>query len=1137
FIENILADREIQHLLFILSYRDNEVNATHPLLATLDIIQKSGCPTNAIELSTLSLSDINLLVSESIKEESETSISLSSIVLQKTNGNPFFVSEFLKSLYEERLLNFNSIEGHWQWDENKIKNSGITENVVELMSAKIQKLSQETQKLLHLAACIGNRFDLKTLSTINRNSETQTAFDLQEALKEGIVQPIGDAYKYISEEKYEKIEYRFLHDRVQQAAYTLIPKNEKEMVHLSIGRHLLKNTKQEEMDENIFDIANHLNTGIALIQEKKEKDQLIAINHKAAMRAKQSNAYSSSLEFFKVASNLLQDREREYWQTKYSLTFSIFKNYSESQYLASNIEDAEILFDKTLQLAKTKLDKAEIYTMRITLLIGINRFQEALEVTAEAMKLFNVPIIANPNQIRVLREVAATKINIRRYLNNSDPNSILNLPELTNKEIKVIMRILMESCPAGYLYFPNALVVNALRMLNYSLKYGKSELTSYACGVMGIVSVGALHEYNDGVEFGEVSLKLNDEYKFMPCWGKVKFMFSLMQGAWRESLKDRLIPLLDEAYYSCQEAGDNLYGSYITMFGIYVKVYSSTVNLRVIYEEHIKYSTFIEQVKDEGLFLVYKLLIHMLLCFTLDSDESRKLDFQMESLTNVLQETNYTTGFNYQYLVNLQINYYHENYQEAIRYGFLAESTKDANLGQITNAGIPFYLSLAISSHYHKDLPFLSKVKYKSYMRKTIAKYKKWLANSQENFASKYYILLAEYTKVCDKNPTDLYERAIEESYKNDALGDTALANELAAKYHLSLNRSEIAKSYLLNARHYYHKWGAIVKIKQIDEKYPDLVKGVLAKVATGTDVIHDEERGTVSITTSTSGTRTQKKSTSTKMFDFNSVFKASQSLSREIQFQKLLEKLMQFLLENAGATKGFLLFNDNGTLKMEASGELKDKSIQVLQATPLKQAQGLSTSIVNYVMRTKENVVLLNAAGEGSYVNDPYIKQNKVQSLLCAPILNKGELSGIIYLENDLTTGAFTKDRIEILQILASQAAISIDNARLYDNLEGRVKQRTKEIGDIMNNVEQGIFTINEDLTINPEYSKKVIQIFARNDFGNKHFTAIFPQEIRSKLEMFLRQLFQNKFMSEKMFQSINPLKNYLLQLEKLNS
>ncbi|MEM7184666.1 MAG: serine/threonine-protein kinase PknK, partial [Spirochaetota bacterium] len=354
FTENILSDGEIEYLLFISSYRDNEVDVTHPLVSTLDLLKKSDCTIQTIKLTPLALSDINLLVSESLKREAQSTFSLSSLVLKKTNGNPFFASEFLKSLYENKFLNFVTNLGDWQWDEEKIESAGITDNVVELMSTKIQKLSQKTQKILQLASCIGNRFDLKTLAIVYQNTEDQTAVDFEEALQESIIQPIGDSYKYISEGKYEEIVYRFLHDRVQQAAYALILEEEKKIVHLTIGRHLLQKTNEEELEENVFNIVNHLNIAKELLEMEEEKIQLAKLNLLAAKKAKTSNAFSSALNLINVSYQILENS----WQSNYESTYEIYLHKAECEYLNNQFEQAENIFDSILRNANNIEDKA-----------------------------------------------------------------------------------------------------------------------------------------------------------------------------------------------------------------------------------------------------------------------------------------------------------------------------------------------------------------------------------------------------------------------------------------------------------------------------------------------------------------------------------------------------------------------------------------------------------------------------------------------------------------------------------------------------------------------------------------------------------------------------------------------------------
>ncbi|MEM7183863.1 MAG: GAF domain-containing protein, partial [Spirochaetota bacterium] len=753
------------------------------------------------------------------------------------------------------------------------------------------------------------------------------------------------------------------------------------------------------------------------------------------------------------------------------------------------------------------------------------------------LKLFGIKINYKQNKLKVvvnvLKVIATVKWKVK------DIEDLIHLPEIENTREKLVMSLFTNLLPPAYLSNPDLLVVLIMRQVLYGIKHGYTADSSYAFICNALVHAGALMNYESAKKYANLAFELIQRFPSKVIEGQTKFMYTNWIKIWMDDLKE-LKSLRDEVYKLTQASGNQLYYSYQVFYQPWQDFFIS-LPLHEVYQEAIKFEKFINERQDETVKQIAMLERHLVLNLqgkttrwsSLDADFETEA-FEEELYIKKMTQDNYQHGIHIYHIAKLISCYIFGDYETAYWHGKEGIVTAEASMGLLPIAIHCFFYTLAVLANYEKA-SVLQRVKYRKTLKINFFLLKKWAGSCPQNFKFFYLLCRAEYNRVLKKHSEAMqyYYLATEEAKTNHYFHFLALANELMGTYYLQKKEVKAAESHILEARHNYHKWGATAKVKQIDEKYPDLVKSTLAKIATETDVFYDEEKGTISITTSTGpASKTVKRSTTTKMFDFQSVFKASQSLSGEIQFDRLLEKLMLFLLENAGATRGVLLFNDAGELKIEASGELKHKNIQVLQSIPLKDTTEISTSVINYVMRTKENVVLVDAAKEGQFRNDIYIKQNQIQSLLCAPILNKGELSGIIYLENDLTNGAFTKDRVEILQILASQAAISIDNAKLYDNLEGRVKQRTKEIGDIMNNVEQGIFTINTDLTINPEYSQKVLSIFNRNDFGGKTFASIFPLALQQKIETFLTSLFQNRFMSEKMFQSINPLKQYKLEL-----
>ncbi|MEM7184160.1 MAG: serine/threonine-protein kinase PknK, partial [Spirochaetota bacterium] len=806
FIENILSDREIEYLLFISSYRDNEVDATHPFISTLEFIKASGCAIETIRLSTLSLTDINLMISESIQVESHSTLSLSSVVLRKTNGNPFFASEFLKSLYQERLLNFNSIEGFWQWDKSKIENSGITDNVVELMSGKIQKLSEKSKKLLELASCIGNRFDLKTLSIVNEKTEIQTALELEGALKEGIIQAIGDAYKYITEVDYEKIIYRFLHDRVQQAAYTLIPEKEKKQVHLTIGKHLLKNTQEEEIDEFIFDIVNHINIGKEFILEDKEILYLAKLNFKAGQKAKSSNAYTSALAYLQLAFNYTNNLKS--WTENYQLTFDICLSLVEVEYLNGNFDKSEKLFETFISKARTNIDKGKVYEIKVIQLTNQGKLAEAVEAGRECLKLFNISLPKNPSYIRVLlKEVIQSRL-IRGMKKIESLNEIKYVP---NPEVEFVINMLNHLCSPSYGTDQNLFAIIVCLGVILSIKNNNNKHSSYLYSLYAALNGSELGFYKDGQEFGHLADRINKKFEDKRSLPRVKFSLGAFVYGWKDSLELCQKELL-LSFESGIDVGDIIYSCYAAAELSYKKIFTGK-NIEEIINYVKKYHQYIIKSQDKWMIPLTTALYQSLLNLKSETKSLLSFDtinFNEEGFENhILREDT----MNWYWTRKMVITYLYDEYETAFEFGIKAENTIQYSFALIIWVEQSFFLSLSsLAILIEGQNNSLASRQYKRNMQKL----KRWAQNNPKEYDNKYLILLGENCRYRKKfkSAIKFFEKAILKSINANYLLDAAIANELVAKIYKSLNKIEISKLYLLNARYLYHKWGAKAKVK-----------------------------------------------------------------------------------------------------------------------------------------------------------------------------------------------------------------------------------------------------------------------------------------------------------------------------------
>ncbi len=1075
-IKLLMTAPDSQNLFFIGAYRDNEVSAAHPLMLTVDDIKQEGIMVNHISLKSLDLSNVNRLISDTLTCPTEETIHLAKLILLKTGGNPFFMNEFFKSLYAEKLLFFNQKQERWQWNLEQIKERGITDNVVELMATKIQKLDAIAQRVLQLAACIGNQFDLQTLSIVLEKSQHETALDLHKAVAEDLILPLDDTYRVVGNWSIENeaqedtetieispnypspflIEYKFTHDRIQQAAYSLIPVEDKQAVHWKVGQLLLHNTPQQVREQKIFDIVNQLNFGIELITIQSTKNELAHLNLVAAKKAKASAAYEPAWNYLKVGMKCLN---LDSWQSQYELTLALYGEAAEAAYLSGNFEEMERLSSVVMQQAKTLLNKVNIYKIKIQGYTAHNKPLEAIDTALSILKILGISFPKKPKKVDILLELMKTKL----ALVGKPIEDLINLPKMTDPYKLAAMRILSDVTSAAYLAAPELFALIALKQVNLSIKYGNMPVSSSAYATYGLILSGeAVGDVESGYKFGQLALKLLDKFNAKEFKARTLLIVNYFIKHWKEHLGETLTPLLD-AYMIGLETGDLEYGAYSACVYCYHS-YVLGKELTGLEREMAMYSNAIKQHKQETAFYYNELCRQLVLNLMDRAEDKCSLigesynEIQMLSIHLEAKAKNICHSL---YFYKLVLCYLFQEYQQAVENARLVEKNIDSAVGTIPLSH--FYNSLVYLAIY----PDASKLEKKQILLKVKSnqkKIKKWANSAPMTHLHKYYLVEAERHRVLSHKAEaiDYYDRAIELAKKYNYINEEALANELASKFYLGLGKVKIAQAYMLDARYCYLQWGAIAKVKDLDIRYPDLLSRKFDSGTTTQLRTSATKTGTTDTRASTDPRTTS--SGSSEALDLATAIKASQAVFGEMMLDKLLAKLMKILIENAGAQTGFLILEQAGKLLIEVAGTVDQDNVTVLQSIPIESlgASGntplLSPAIINYVVRTKESVVLNDATRENKFQLDPYIIQNRPKSILCFPLINQGKLISIIYLENNLTTEAFTPDRLEILKLLSAQAAISIENAKLYTE----VKDSERRLAQFLEAVPVGVSVLD---------------------------------------------------------------------------
>jgi predicted ATPase/GAF domain-containing protein len=1058
-IEQLMSDTDNKYFLMIGAYRDNEVSSTHPLMHTIEKINQAKVSVHQISLYPLKTKDINQLITDTLSCSTEVSKPLAELVTKKTGGNPFFLTQLLYSLYQENLLVFNrsqsclNQQGYWQWNIEQIERVSITDNVVDLMVSKIEKLDQKTQQVLKLAACIGNHFNLEILSIVNNKSQILTAGELQPALDEELIIPLNNNYKvpllWNSEELSNKtsatsseystyIPYKFLHDRVQQAAYSLIPEAEKKQVHLQIGRLILRNIKEYELQNKIFDIVNQLNEGSALITEQLEKDELAKLNLQAGKKAKASTAYESALRYLETGLKLLGLNR---WDSQDLLIFEIHLEFLEVLYLTSRFQQVQDWSDVLLKKNYCTLDKIKIYQIKTLSYFAELNQQMAIENALKALALSKINIIIPQTYDEIEEIINQEYKRLKLFLKNRQIKDLVNLPQLKDPYITSAVLILQQIIPSLITTNSPLLTWSILTQINICIQYGNPPQASGSYSFFSSISTS---DINLAYQFGQLSLKLQDKYNVSLLDALVIHTYYGCGWHWKESLRN--IEAQEQCIYGFQkgrDVGDYTFSSFcfisyylINLFGGY--------SLENIWDEGSKYIQLIKKIQLEYC-TNYINICHQIVSNLITSQKDFIVIGDSPSsekyyLDNWAENKNTWLLF-IAYFAKTFCLYFYKKYDQAIEYAIKAQKYIDACAKYLPAPQHNFYSSLTFLANYDYSEPIqqeqlLEQVKNN---QKTM---KIWTGYCLENFQHKYDLVEAEKARVLRQNwqAEEFYEKAIQGAKKYEFIHEEALAYERAAEFYLALGREEIGQFYLRNAHHCYSRWGAKAKVKQLEEEYPQYFIGVTNK----------SKSKSLSTTTSTTGT-------DLTLLDLNTVLKASQAISGEIKLEELLQKLMKIVIENAGAQKSFLILNNEGNLVIEAQGTVESDKINILQSIPIETVDPdnsipiLPTTIINYVARSQEYLVLNNAAQEGKFINDPYIIATQCKSILCTPLLNQGQLRGIVYLENNLTTGTFTSERVELLNILSAQAAISIDNSRLYQTLEQKVEERTQELSQTL--------------------------------------------------------------------------------------
>ena len=996
-LEHLITDPDVRHLMLVGAYRDNEVSSSHPLVRTLEAIRKAGARMQEILLAPLRLDDIGRLLADALHCEQHAAQPLAQLVHEKTGGNPFFAIQFLTALAEEGLLGFNLDATTWTWDLARIRAKGYTENVVDLMLGKLKRLPDTTQETVQQLACLGNVAEIATVALVHGKSEEEIHTALWEAARTGLI-------------FCENASYVFLHDRVQEAAYALIPEAERAVAHLSIGRLLASRTAPEELEEKIFEIVNQFNHGAALLIDRDEKRQLATLDLRAGRKAKASAAYTSACVYLATGMALLDDSD---WRSQYELMFSLWLERAECEFLSSNFEEAEQIIVELLQRGASKVDQAAAYHLKVLLHIVKSEHPQAVDSALAGLRLFGIDLPAHPTWEQVQAEYET----VWRNLDGRPIEGLIDLPLMTDPELKAAMRLLLVLANGAYFTDFHLFCLLLSRMVNVSMQHGTSGESANACGFLGFTLGPVFHRYREGYRFTKLGCDLVEKHGLIACQAKVYSAMGLV-AVWTQPMASA-IDFTRAAFRTAIETGD-LTTACHSMIHLVAHVLMGNDPLDAVWRESERGLDFVRKARfrdiADGIVILQRLIATMQGRTATFSTFS---DAQFDEAAFEAQLTDdRTRSLVCTYWINkLQARFLAGEYVAALAAAQQAKALLGTLVGSVKLLDYFYYTALTVAALYEK-----ASADEQTGWREILAAHREqlreWAENYPPTFSDKHALVSAEIARLEGRafDAMQLYEQAIQSAHENGFVQNEALAHEVAAGFYATHGFETFAHTYLRKARNCYDRWGAFGKVKQLDERYPRL---------------HEERLPTsTTSTTSTIGTPV-------RQLDVETVVKASQALSSEMVLSKLIETLMQIAVEHAGAERGLLILlrGDEPQIEAEATTGHGRAKVSVRQAavTP----SDLPKSALHYVIRTREPVVLDDASVGNLYSEDEYVRAKRARSVLCLPIVKQTKLIGALYLENNLTPRAFTSDRVALLQLLASQAAISLENANLYSDLQ----------------------------------------------------------------------------------------------------
>jgi PAS domain S-box-containing protein len=997
-IEHLLSHPDVRHLMLIGAYRDNEVGPSHPLMCRIEAMRRAGSPVHGLSLEPLTVGDLRGLIADSLRCTANEAAPLAELIHSKTGGNPFFAIQFVSALVEEGMLSFRQDEARWSWDLERISAKGFTDNVVDLMVERLNRLPPRTQEAIQVMACLGDSADATQLAIALEMSDDDIHAVLWDGVRQELVHRVLDRY-------------RFVHDRVQEAAYSLIPGPRRTEEHLRVGRLLAAKIPAERYEAAIFEIVNQLNRGVDSMSAPVERERLVGLNLVAGQRAKASAAYAAALTYFTVGATLLSE---DAWSYLPELVFALELNRAECEFLTGALANAEERLAALASRAANTVERARIACLQIDLYLTLVQGDRAIDVGLDYLKHLGIDWTLPSTEQEARLEYDRVRSQVEKYT----IEELIDLPLMTDDHSLATLDVLTKLCTPAFNADLNLLSLAICRVLSLSLSDGISDATAVAYVRLGMIAGLRFGEFDVAYRLGQLGCELVERRGLNRFRSAVYLNFGNMVMPWNRHVRSGQ-DLVRRAFDEATRAGDFVYAG-VCRLQLNTNLIFAGDSLADIQREAEDALAFVQKMQfGTGTDFVGTQLAFVRML--------RGLTTQFGSFDDgQFSEAEIERRFTLHSALSLVECWYWIRKSQARFFAGDCEAAVDASSRANRLLGISLTVLEAAEHYFYGALAHAASCdaiaadRHAPHMAALASHHRQleiWAEKCPENFADRAMLAGAEIARLTGRevDAEHLYERAIRSAHANGFVHNEALANELAARFYRARGFEKIANTYLRDARDLYAQWGANGKVRQLEASHPHL--------------------GTEPGTTSPAGTI----GTPVEHLDLATVISVSQAVSGEIVAQNLIDTLMRIAIEQAGAERGLLiLLRENGPL-IAAEATTDDNAIVVHFLEAPVTPTALPATVFSYALRTSEALVIDNAIRDSYVATDPYIRQRQARSILFLPLLNRSKLIGILYLENNLASHVFAPNRIAVLKLLASQAAISLENTRLYAELAER--------------------------------------------------------------------------------------------------